>query len=758
MKLESLCFIMKNFKKNIAAEILICSILTALIFGVIFFNVPETSICNNEGELKTTTIALLLLSSVLLACATTFAASFTTKKIINKNNGALCNKVSNDKLLFNVIEAINELVKNPNFDVATVNAFSKIACSVDIDRIVLFKNRYDKETNKIYTNYYQEWISDSSYTQLPDLRLKDLPLFNIPAIVNTLFLKKPLIANTVDLEPVMREILERNKVRSIMLFPIYISDLFWGYVGFDDCKKEKVWTEDEKAVLELFATSITSIIERKQRREQEEAQQKRETAILQNITDGLIEVDSRCIIKYVNPSVEEMFGYKKDELVNKHIKVLFPTEICGNCTERTCGYMSNSNCFIRNKLLNSSDYKAIKRNGEQFYIEIGLREYSVEGELISLIMVHNVTQRKQAEQVKNEFISTVSHELRTPLTSIQGSLGLILSNAFGILPEKATELLKIANNNSSRLLNLINDILDIEKIEAGKMNFDKRVYELMPIIEEAVEGNKAYAEKYKVYFEVQSDIENAKAVVDKNRLIQVITNLLSNAAKFSPEGDIVKISATQIDGKVRISVRDNGPGFPEEFKHRIFEKFSQVNSPEMKAKGGTGLGLSICKVIIENLGGQIAYDSEPGKGSVFYFDLPEYIESSEESVKTLENYNILICEDDQDVASLIEILLRDTNCNVHIAKNAQEAVNLLSLNKYHIITLDLILPDQDETFMLNYLSSHDRLKNLPIVVVSVRPPGSFNNDLLNKCNIMGWIEKPINHVKLIDLIKTILKI
>lgn len=134
MKLESLCFIMKNFKKNIAAEILICSILTALIFGIISLNVPETSICNNEGELKTSTIALLLLSSALLACVTTFATSFATKKIINKNNGALCNKVSNDKLLFNVIEAINELVKNPNFDEAIVNAFSKIADSVDIDR------------------------------------------------------------------------------------------------------------------------------------------------------------------------------------------------------------------------------------------------------------------------------------------------------------------------------------------------------------------------------------------------------------------------------------------------------------------------------------------------------------------------------------------------------------------------------------------------------------------------------------------------
>ncbi|OGI02816.1 MAG: hypothetical protein A2Y25_03225 [Candidatus Melainabacteria bacterium GWF2_37_15] len=664
-----------------------------------------------------------------------------------------------DKLLTAVADATNELVKNIDFNEAVIYAFEIIGTAIDVNRIVLFENKLDAETNKSVLNYKHEWVSDPVYKQINDSSLHNIPENLTPlAIVNTLLHKKPLIANTKDVDPEMKSILERAKVRSIMLFPIHIDDYFWGFVGFDDCEKERTWSEAEQAILQSFAASITSVVGRKQKRDQEKISQKRLSAVLENITDGIITLNERCIILSVNPAIEKMFGYTKEELIGQHTKILFPHEPCADCLAGGYACLKSDICYIKNHVLSAMDYSAVTKKGKTFYIETGLSEFTIEGETIGVLMVHDITQRKKVEKLKNEFISTVNHELRTPLTSIQGSLGLILSNAFGVVPDKAKELLNIANSNSSRLLNLINDILDIEKIEAGKMVFDKRVYEIMSVIYQAADENKSYAEKYNVNFSIEKNIEDAKVMVDKNRLIQVITNLLSNAAKFSPEGSEVRIIISKTDKNVRVSVADNGSGIPDEFKDRIFQKFSQVDSSDARKKGGTGLGLSICKSIIEQLGGQIGFESESGKGSVFYFDLPEYIEKTGEAAENSGKYRVLICEDDQDVASLIEILLKQIGCEVHIAKTAQETVTLLSLNKYQAITLDLILPDQEETYLLEYLSANENTKNLPIIVVSVKPPESFNEELISKCKIIDWIEKPIDHERLINSMKTTLKI
>ena len=664
-----------------------------------------------------------------------------------------------DKLLSAVADATNELVKNIDFNEAIIYAFEIIGTAIDVNRIVLFENTFNKEINDFTLNYKHEWVSDPIYKQIDDPSLHNIPGDMIPpSIADTLLQNKPLVANTKDVDPETQAILEKAKIRSLMLFPLYIDNYFWGMVGFQDCENERTWSEAEQAVLLSFAASITSVIGRKKKRDQEKISQKRLSAVLENITDGIITISERCIIQSVNPAIEKMFGYTKEELVGQHTKMLFPHEPCADCIAGGSVCLKSDLCYIKNHVLNSLDYAATRKDGSFFYVESGLSEFSIEGETIGVLMVHDITQRKKVEKLKNEFISTVNHEIRTPLTSIQGSLGLILSNAFGVMPEKVKELLNIANSNSFRLLNLINDILDIEKIEAGKMTFDKRIYEIMPIIHQAVDENKPYAEKYNVNFQIEKNIEDAKVIVDKNRLIQVITNLLSNAAKFSPEGSEARVIISKMDNNIRISVQDNGQGIPEEFKDRIFQKFSQVDSSDARRKGGTGLGLSISKSIIEKLDGQIGFESEVGKGSIFYFDLPEYIEQAGEIVEHSGKYRVLVCEDDQDVASLIEILLKQIGCEVHIARNAQETVKLLSLNKYQAITLDLILPDQDETYMLEHLSTKENIKNLPIIVVSVKPPQSFSEELIRKCKIVDWIEKPINHERLVNSIKTTLKI
>jgi len=233
----------------------------------------------------------------------------------------------------------------------------------------------------------------------------------------------------------------------------------------------------------------------------------------------------------------------------------------------------------------------------------------------------DITDRKEVERIKNEFIATVSHELRTPLTAVVGALGLLKREAAGKLPPNASVFLGMAQQNSDRLAALINDILDIEKIESGMTKFRNAAVAVAPLLERAVALNAPYAGQFDVRFELRQPLPKVSVGGDEDRLLQVMTNLMSNAAKFSPSGSAVTVSCEVNDCAARIAVSDQGPGVPEELRSRIFQKFAQADSGDTRQKGGTGLGLSICKAIIETLGGTIGYESAPGRGSTFFFEL-----------------------------------------------------------------------------------------------------------------------------------------
>ncbi|MCS7001723.1 MAG: ATP-binding protein, partial [Dehalococcoidia bacterium] len=240
-----------------------------------------------------------------------------------------------------------------------------------------------------------------------------------------------------------------------------------------------------------------------------------------------------------------------------------------------------------------------------------------------LMTIHDITERKAVERLKNEFISVVSHELRTPLTSIRGSLGLLRGGVAGPLPEQATSLVEIAYQNTDRLSRLINDILDIEKIDGGAMAFATAPHELGTRLEQAVAANEHYAKPFGVRLAlVKATDEPCWVAVDPYRLDQVLANLLSNAVKFSPSGSVVTVTLSATATSARVAVTDQGPGIPAEFRHRIFQRFAQADSSSTRARGGAGLGLSISKTIIERMGGTIDYHSDPGHGATFFFDLP----------------------------------------------------------------------------------------------------------------------------------------
>lgn len=267
----------------------------------------------------------------------------------------------------------------------------------------------------------------------------------------------------------------------------------------------------------------------------------------------------------------------------------------------------------------------IMQNGERRQLQAwGRPGFNAAGELaFGIASFQDITEHKRLEQLKNQFVSTVSHELRTPLTAIRGALGLLLGNAFGEPPPQMLAMLQMANQNSQRLLTLVNDILDLQKVEANQLQFQFKPTDLAVLLQNAVQELASYAAQHQVSIELALKTTETILTADPDRLMQVVANLLSNAAKFSPAGTKVLLELELLNPELlRLSVTDQGPGIPESFQKRIFQPFSQSDAADNRERGGTGLGLTISKAIVEKHHGQISYVSTVGQGTCFIVDLP----------------------------------------------------------------------------------------------------------------------------------------
>jgi PAS domain S-box-containing protein len=362
------------------------------------------------------------------------------------------------------------------------------------------------------------------------------------------------------------------------------------------------------------------LVELEEARRQIEAGGRKLALFFERSPIAVLELDAKGIIQEMNHAGELLFGYAAAELIGQSVKVLvlgkYQPEFDAEWAKLVATRAPLAGLKVRNP----------RRDGLTVVCEWTVTPLvNPEGQLISVIAQgRDVTAQLEAERLKKEFTSTLSHELRTPLTSIIGSLQLINAGVLGEVPKDVAELTEVGERNGQRLLDLINDILDIEKIESGKLTLNPEVIRVDELVREAMVLNKGFGDRFKVRFEARGELSPREVTADHKRLLQVMTNLLSNAAKFSPEGEVVEITTEELADCLRVGVHDRGPGIPEAFRARVFGRFNQADSTTSRQKGGTGLGLAICKRLVEMMQGRIGFQDREGGGTTFWFELPRH--------------------------------------------------------------------------------------------------------------------------------------
>ncbi|MGE3277905.1 MAG: ATP-binding protein [Vicinamibacterales bacterium] len=339
-------------------------------------------------------------------------------------------------------------------------------------------------------------------------------------------------------------------------------------------------------------------------------------AVVDHMLEGLVLVrDADGVIRAINPAAARILGYQPDEIVGQHIRELMPDDP----ESRSAAFFIEA---YKAAIGRTTEWRIRRKDGTVVPVELQLFEFdSAEGRVLAGAL-RDMSDRHEIEKLKKQFVSMVSHELRTPLTSISGSLALLQSGVVGDLPAQGQDLLQVAQRSIARLMALVNDLLDLGRLEAGRMEVRPVPVHAAELVEQALETVRPLATQAHVAIEVRPG-PSLQVLADRNRIVQVLVNLLSNAVKFSPPGAPITVAWTAEAGHARFIVEDRGRGVPMALQQVIFEPFRQVEREDAQAKGGSGLGLAIARALVEQHHGAIGVTSREGRGATFWFTLPQ---------------------------------------------------------------------------------------------------------------------------------------
>ncbi|HEY2324789.1 MAG TPA: ATP-binding protein, partial [Thermoanaerobaculia bacterium] len=449
----------------------------------------------------------------------------------------------------------------------------------------------------------------------------------------------------------------------------------------------------------------------------------RNQAILDSAAEGIFGLDVAGTVTFMNPSAARILGSAGMSLVDRSLHAHIHSATCpdrgrphNDC--RVCGAQLAPAVRTGRGKFNRFDGGAVPIEYTSSTI------VDERGEANGVVVTfRDISERLAMERMKDEFVSTVSHELRTPLTSIRGALGLLGSGLLGAVDQRAQRMLDIAVVNTDRLVRLINDILDLERIDSGRVELNRGVIDSADLMIEAVEGIQDFGERAGVT--IFAAPSHAPLWADHDRIIQTLTNLLSNAVKFSPSGTTILLSGSAGDGMYTFAIEDEGRGIPKEYLESIFERFKQVDASDSREKGGTGLGLAICRSIVAAHGGRIWVESEEGKGTTFFFSIPLHAEAVVEAPQAVpagagSRPVVLIVEDDNDLARVISASLEAKGFLTRHVLSGRGAVAACEDSVPDIIVLDLVLPEMDGFEVVQWLRGRAKFAHVPLAVYSAQ--------------------------------------
>jgi PAS domain S-box-containing protein len=522
---------------------------------------------------------------------------------------------SRDRLLELLASTTTSFIARPALGLtdAIEDTLRAIGELFDVDRAYLFQTFDDGVT----IDNTVEWCAPGIAPQRDELQ--SIPTDMFPWWIDELMADRPIRLRTLDDLPadahVVRAILEPQGIISLLVLPVTWRGRFAGFVGFDHVRSERVWTDEEISVLRFIGSALAHALERQRL----DAHLERAAAVLSSAREGVVVEDAEGQVLEVNPAFTRMTGRTLSDLTDRRL----PRLLAGpSSDEQTVASM-----LAAEELGEPYDVEILAYSPQGSPTWMQVRRDPVrddEGRLQGFMnLLTDIDERKRVDRLKEEFVSTVSHELRTPLTAITGALSLLAADgtSAGAGSPQTRRLIDMAQRNAERLARLIDDLLAFESLEAEVPEERVRVA-LMPVVDEAVQSNAAYADQFGVHLRVIARDDEAVVEVAPLRLQQVLANLLSNAAKHSPAGSAVDIAVCRDGEQVQITVTDRGPGVPEHFRDRIFERFAQADASDARSRGGTGLGLAISRAFVEAMDGTIGYESTPGEGAAFTVRLP----------------------------------------------------------------------------------------------------------------------------------------
>lgn len=467
-------------------------------------------------------------------------------------------------------------------------------------------------------------------------------------------------------------------------------------------------------------------------------------AIFENSSDGILIFGPEGELEMANETAVTLLGYTREALAARDA-----TEIAGIAQGQgdfpaRIGLVDG---ILKQPM--RADRLARHRDGHAIPVDIALGLMTLPDGPHIIASLRDISERKTAERLKDEFISTVSHELRTPLTSVVGALGLLRGLAGGDLPDNARRLVEIAESNSQRLIRLINDMLDIDRIGSGRTTMNIREINLTPLLRDVLEDAKGLAGIRGIEMALKAPDGDLMVTGDADRLTQVMGNLLSNAIRFSPRQGTVTLSLVRLDGQASICVQDQGPGVAPDFRDRIFSRFAQSGAGAA-IPGGTGLGLAISREIIQAHGGEIWFEDVEGGGARFCVSLPV---SVDRPPPALRSGRILLVEDDAEAVVVLRGMIEAEGYAVETCGSAREAQAMARQGRYDCVVLDLRLPDAGGLAAVRALRAFPETRTLPIVVVSATARDGARDPAALALDVIDWIDKPVDVQRLVGALR-----